>query len=62
MSLASQSLSEQADIPHQSVEHFADVGDEHRSNQRQAVCIGDEARPEVSRLAVRPSEVFGVFE
>jgi len=27
-------LSEQADIPHQSIEHFADMGDEHRSNQR----------------------------
>jgi len=34
VALASQSLSEQADIPHQAIEHFADVGDEHRSNQR----------------------------
>jgi hypothetical protein len=33
VSLASQSLSEQADIPHQSVEHFTDMGDEHCSNQ-----------------------------
>lgn len=61
MSLASRSLPEQADIPHQAVEHFSDVGDEHRSNERQAVCIRDEAGPEVSRLAVGPSKVFGVF-
>ena len=34
VALASRSLSEQADIPHQAVEHFTDVGDEHCSNQR----------------------------
>lgn len=34
VALASRTLSEQADIPHQSIEHFADMGDEHRSNQR----------------------------
>jgi len=38
------------------------MGDEHRPHQWQAICIWHEARPEVSRFAVRPSKVFGVFD